>query len=91
MHYLQDTSFHTSDGHCADTTNLVHVLQGKAQGLVAWALGGLDQIQSLQQNGALVPRHVLGALNHVVPVEPRDGHKVDLHKNYQWSIIITKG
>ena len=53
-------------------------LKGQAKGLVAGTLGGLDQVKRLQKGGALVPAHVVGLLNHVVTLEPRDGHEVDL-------------
>lgn len=77
---LDDTSLHTADWHSSNASNLVDVLQGQAQGLVAGPLGGLNQVQGLQQNGSLVPVHVCGALNHVVALETGDGHKVDLQK-----------
>ena len=76
---LDDTSLHTADWHSPNASNLVHVLEGQAQGLVAGPLGGLDEVQGLQQNGSLVPVHVVGALNHVVTLEAGDGHEVDLH------------
>ena len=54
-------------------------LEGQAQRLVGGPLWGVDEVQGLQQCGALVPGQVAGALNHVVALEARDGHKVDLH------------
>ena len=54
-------------------------LEGQAQRLVGGPLWGVDEVQGLQQRGALVPGQVAGALNHVVALEARDGHKVDLH------------
>ena len=53
-------------------------LEGQAQRLVRRPLGGINLVQSLQQDGALVPRHVGAPLNHVVPLKPGDGHKIDL-------------
>jgi hypothetical protein len=50
---LQDTSLHTTDGHCADTANLVDILQGQAEGLARGALRGVDGIQGLEQGLAL--------------------------------------
>ena len=85
--YLDDTSLDTAHGHCPDSTDLVDVLEGQAQGLVAGPLGGLDQVQSLQQDGSLVPVHVCGALNHVVTLEAGDGHKVDLQRGHSGSVI----
>ena len=54
-------------------------LEGQAQRLVRGPLWGVDEVQGLQQRGALVPGQVGGALNHVVALEARNGHKVDLH------------
>jgi len=33
---LEDTSLDTADGHSSNTTNLVHILQWKTEGLVSW-------------------------------------------------------
>lgn len=50
------------------TTNLVHVLQGQAQGLVRGACGGQDGVQGLQQGHATgVPFLTL----HFPALEPR--------------------
>jgi len=70
---LQGAGLDTADGHSADTTDLVNVLQGQTQGLVGGALGGHDGVQSIEQGGALVPVGVGGALKHVVTVEAGDG------------------
>lgn len=84
---LEDTSFDTADGNSSNTTNLVHVLEGKTKGLVGGTLGGLNGVNGLEQGlsgglaslGLLLPTLVPGAVGgggqHVVAVETRDGHK----------------
>ena len=47
--WLQDTGLNTADWHCADTTNLVHVLEWKTEWLVRWAAGWENGIQSLEK------------------------------------------
>ena len=75
---LQDTGLDTTDGHCANTTNLVDILEGDTEGLVDGTLGGDDGVKSLEEGGALVPVHVGGALQHVVTVPSGDGDEGDL-------------
>ena len=82
---LEDTSLDTADGNSSDTADLVHVLEGQAEGLVGGALGQLDGIDGLEEGlagdlagldlllPALVPGSVGGRLEHVVAVEARDG------------------
>jgi hypothetical protein len=82
---LEDTSLDTADRDCADTANLVHILEGKTEGLVGGTLGGLDGVDGLEEGlagglaslglllPALVPGAVGGGLEHVVAVETRDG------------------
>ncbi|GBE60284.1 elongation factor 1-alpha, putative [Babesia ovata] len=72
---LELTSLHTTNGDGTDTTDLVHTLEGKTQGLVNGPLRGLHHVEGLDQGLALVPRHVGGALNHVVTHETGDGHE----------------
>ena len=50
---LQDTSLNTTDGDCADTANLVHVLKGQTERLGGGALRGDNGVQSLEQGLAL--------------------------------------
>lgn len=50
---LDDTSLNTADGHCADTTDLVDILERKTEGLVGWADGGFDGIDSIEEGLAL--------------------------------------
>jgi hypothetical protein len=86
---LQDTSLDTADGHCADTTDLVDILEGKTEGLVCGTLGGLNGVDGLEEGlasglaslglllPALVPGAVGGGLKHVVAVEAGDGDESD--------------
>jgi hypothetical protein len=75
---LQEPSFHAADRDGADAADLVHVLQRKPQGLVRGPLGLVDLVQRLKEGGALVPVQVRRPLDHVVTLEPRDGHEGDL-------------
>lgn len=80
---LDNTSLNTSDGNRADTTDLVHILEGKTKRLVGRTTWGINGINSLQKSLAsglglglflptLVPWAVGGLVNHVVAVEARD-------------------
>ena len=82
---LDDTGLDTTDGNCADTTNLVDILEGKTEGLLEGTLGGLDGVDGLKKGLAgnltglalllpsLVPGAVGGRSQHVVTVETGDG------------------
>ncbi|GIX62687.1 translation elongation factor 1-alpha [Babesia caballi] len=72
---LELTSLHTTDGDGTNTTDLVHTLERKTQRLVDGPLRGLHHVEGLDQGLALVPRHVGGALHHVVAHETGDGHE----------------
>jgi hypothetical protein len=83
---LDDTGLDTTDGHRANTTNLVDILEGKTEGLVGGTAGGVDGINGLEEGLAgglglglllpsLVPGAVGGNVDHVVTVEARDGDK----------------
>uniref|UniRef100_G1LAS7 Uncharacterized protein n=1 Tax=Ailuropoda melanoleuca TaxID=9646 RepID=G1LAS7_AILME len=84
---LDDTSFHSAHGHCANTSYLVDILQGQTQRLVGGAGRGDDRVQSFQQGNstgislltvnlpALEPGHVGAGLQHVVSVPARDWHE----------------
>ena len=66
---LDDTSLDTTDGHRADTTDLVDILEGKTEGLVGGTNRGLDGVDGVEEGlalddtslgllgPALVPRH----------------------------------
>lgn len=80
-----DTSLDTTDGNCANTGDLVHILEGKTEGLVGRTDGVLDGVDGLEESltgglsglGLLLPTLVPGAvgrnLEHVVTVEAGDG------------------
>jgi len=46
---LDDTSLNTTDGHCADTTDLVDILEGETEGLVGGTDRGLDGIDGIEK------------------------------------------
>ena len=75
---LEDTSFDTTDGNCADTLDLVHILEGETEGLVGGSLGGVEGIEGSEEGGSLVPGHVGGGLEHVIAFETGDGDEGDL-------------
>ena len=89
---LDDTGLDTADRNRANTTDLVHILEGQAEGLVGgagWLVDGVDgveQSRTLQLHllklahpgPALVPWAVVRALDHVVTVEAGDGHEGNL-------------
>jgi hypothetical protein len=81
---LDDTSLDTTDGNRANTTDLVDVLKGQAEGLVGRTGWGVDGINGLEEGltsglglglllPTLVPGAVAGHLDHVVTVETGDG------------------
>jgi len=83
---LQDTSLNTTDGHRADTANLVDILKRKAEGLGGGALRGDNGVKGLKKSLALgittllagdfptlVPGELVRSLNHVVSVPARNG------------------
>jgi len=72
-----NTSFNSTDGDCSDTTNLVDVLEGKSEGLVRRSFGGVEGIQSFNEDGSLVPGGVGGSFQHVVTIETRNGDEGD--------------
>jgi hypothetical protein len=86
---LEDTSLDTADRNRSNTTNLVDILEGKAEGLVVGALGGLATVNGLEEGLAgllvaldltlptLVPGGVGGGGKHVVTVETGDGDEGD--------------
>ena len=85
---LDDTGLDTTDGNRANTANLVHILEGKAERLVGRTGRGLDSIDGLEEGlagglglglllPALIPGAVGGVVDHVVAVEARDGNEGD--------------
>merc|ERR1712132_17365 len=75
---LDLASLDTAHWNSSNATNLVDILERKTEGLVDWALGGLGVVEGVQKVGSLVPGHVAGVIDHVVSVEPGDGHEGDL-------------
>ena len=80
---LDDTSLDTSNGHRANTANLVDILEGKTEGLVSWSLWGINGVNGFQEGLAsglglglllpsLVPWAVGRDIDHVVAIETRD-------------------
>jgi hypothetical protein len=81
---LDNTGLDTTDGNRANTANLVHILEGKAEGLVGRTGRGVDGINGLEEGlsgglglglllPTLVPGAVGGVVDHVVAVEAGDG------------------
>lgn len=86
---LDDTGLDTTDGDRANTTDLVHILEGQAEGLIGRTGWGVDGVNGLEKSlagrlglglllPALVPGAVGGGLNHVVAVEAGDGDEGDV-------------
>ena len=86
---LDNTSLNTTDGHRANTANLVDILKRKTEGLVGRTGRRVDSINGLEKGLAgglaslglllptLVPWAVGGVVDHVVTVEARDGNESD--------------
>lgn len=83
---LDGTGLDTTDGHRANTTDLVNILEGKTEGLVGRTGRSVDGVNGLEEGltsglglGLLLPTLVPGAVggnvDHVVTVETRDGDK----------------
>merc|ERR1719219_1868809 len=82
---LDDAGLNTTHGNCANTSDLVDILQGKPERLVSGSGWRNDSVKSLQESHAaglsllplhvpaLVPGHLLGGVDHVVAVPPGDG------------------
>merc|ERR1711990_254307 len=75
---LELTGLDTTDGDCANTANLVDILEGKTEGLVDGALGRAEGVEALKEAGASVPGHVVGGLDHVVTNPTGDGDEGDV-------------
>ena len=84
---LEQTGLDSTHGHCADTSDLVDILQRQTKGLVGRSLRWNDGIESFEQRLAVgiaffaldgpsfVPWHLVGRFHHVVSVPARDGDK----------------
>ena len=80
---LDDTGLDTSDRHCANTTDLVDILERETKGLVGGTGWRVDVVNGIEEGlatdlglglllPALVPRAIGGDVDHVVTVEARD-------------------
>ena len=65
---LEGTGLDSADWDSADTSDLVDVLEGETEGLVGGSLGGGESIEGLEEEGTLVPGHLVGVLDHVITV-----------------------
>jgi len=85
---LDSTSLDTTDRNCANTTDLVHILEGKTERLVGGTAGRVDGVNGLEEGlsgglglglllPTLVPGAVGGSLDHVVTVETGDRDEGD--------------
>jgi len=83
------SSFNTAYRYSPDSSDLVHILEGKAKRLVGWAGWWVDGINSLEEGLAgglglglllpsLVPWAVGRVVDHIVTVEARDGDEGDV-------------
>merc|ERR1719273_2350050 len=50
---LDHSSLHTTDGHCANASNFVDILEGQPEGLVGGPAGGNDGVKSLKKGHAV--------------------------------------
>mmetsp|Transcript_71797 Transcript_71797/g.155035 ORF Transcript_71797/g.155035 Transcript_71797/m.155035 type:complete len:344 (-) Transcript_71797:469-1500(-) len=75
---LEDAGLDAAHRDRADAADLVHVLEGHAQGLVGGSLGALHAVEHVGEGRALVPRHVRGDGVEVVAVESGDGYELDV-------------
>jgi hypothetical protein len=80
---LDDTSLDTTDGNCANTGDLVHILKWETERFVGWSGGRVDGVNGFKESLAsrlglglllppLVPWCVGGDIDHVITVEARD-------------------
>jgi len=80
---LEDTSLHTTDRHCTDTTDLVNILKRDTKRLINGTDGLGDVIKSLEEGDTVVrslvvPWEVGGLLEHVITSPAGDGDEGNL-------------
>jgi len=88
---LDGSGLDSTDWHRSNTANFVDVLEGKSERLVSGPLRWVDGVESLVESEtalgtaflglllpALVPRHVVGLLDHIVSVPARNGYECDV-------------
>jgi len=76
--WLQDTGFDSADWHCADTGDLVDVLEWETEWLVGRSLWWDDGVEGFEECWALEPLEVGGFLDEVVTVEAGQWDEGDL-------------
>merc|ERR1719232_1190356 len=88
---LDDARLNSAHGNCANTTNFVDILEGKSERLVSgsgWRNDGIKSLKKSHSAGisllplhlpSLVPGHLVGGVDHVVPVPARDGDEGNGH------------
>merc|ERR1740130_2405954 len=76
--WLDNTGLDAADWDCSNATDLVNILERKAEWLVYWPLWRLGGVEGVEETLALVPVHVGGDLDHVVSVEAGDRDEWDL-------------
>ena len=82
---LDDTGLDTTDGHRADTTDLVDILEWETEGLVVGTDWGLDGIDSVEE-GLTLDDTSLGLLGPaLVP-----GHAVRASENWRREVTNTR-
>merc|ERR1712166_1347919 len=75
---LDDTGLDSTDGNCTDTGNLVDILEGESERLIGGSLGGVEIVQGVEEDGSLVPGHVLGSVDHVITDPSGNGNELNL-------------
>merc|ERR1719342_260770 len=86
---LDNASLNSANGHCSNTSNFVHILEGKSERLVSgsgWRNDGVKSFKKSHTTGisllpldlpSLVPGHLVGGVDHVVSVPSGDGDEGD--------------
>lgn len=85
---LDDTGLDSADGHCADTTDLVDILQRESQGLVSGTLRRVDVVDGLEEGLALGGAS-LGLLGpSLVPGHAEGGQTETLGKECERTYLV---
>merc|ERR1719232_1978188 len=86
---LDDASLNSANGHCSNTSDFVHILEGKSERLVSrsgWRNDGVKSLKKSHTTGisllpldlpSLVPGHLVRGVDHVVSVPSGDGDEGD--------------
>jgi hypothetical protein len=70
--WLEDTGLNSADWHCANTSDLVDILEWDTEWLVDGSLWWFDGVEGFKEGWALVPWEVGRLLQHVVSEPSRD-------------------